>query len=263
MYKGAVFFDYDGTLTDENEGIFTPTSKSYETLERLRRNGYLTFLATGRMKPLTTLVSGRFSGLVTSNGAYTEVDGVCIQDITLDSSLQTEVIRYMEETGIYYALETQKCAYTNGYKNPHFLSVLDHFKLARSLYKPFEPGMNVKANKMIITYENEEKPKKLAERFKGLITVSPHRFCLSADVDSAAVSKAQGVEAVIKHFGIPRENTYAIGDGANDVTMLKAVGHGIAMDNHSPLLENIAEFYTKSVKQEGVYHAFCEHYKLI
>ena len=44
--------------------------------------------------------------------------------------------------------------------------------------------------------------------------------------------------------------------------MIKTVGHGVAMGNHTPLLDGVAEFYTKSVAGEGVYHAFHDHYKL-
>ena len=40
-YKGIVFFDYDGTLTDENEKIFTPTEKTKKAIDALNENGYL------------------------------------------------------------------------------------------------------------------------------------------------------------------------------------------------------------------------------
>ena len=263
MYKGAVFFDYDGTLTDETEGIFVPTEKTNETLALLRRNGYLTFLATGRMKPCTTLVSGKFSGLVTCNGAYVEVDGKCIKNTVIDPALQTEAIRFMEENNICYALETQTGAFTNGLKNSHFMHMLEHFNLAKTIYRPVPAGKTVSANKISVTYENASDADKLADKFRGRLVVSPHRFFLSADLDAEGVTKADGIEAVINHFGIPKQNVYALGDGNNDLQMIKTAGHGIAMGNHSPKLDGNAEFYTKSVKDEGVTYALREHYKLV
>lgn len=263
MYKGAVFFDYDGTLTDEMEGILVPTAKTCETLELLRRNGYLTFLATGRMKPCTTLVSGKFSGIVTCNGAYVEADGKCIKNTVIDPTLQIEAIRYMEENNICYALETQNGAYTNGLKNSHFLHMLEHFSLAKSIYHPIPKNKTINANKLSITYENETDAEKLANKFRGRLVVSPHRFFLSADLDAEGVSKADGIDAVISHFGITRENVYAIGDGSNDLKMIQAAGHGIAMGNHSEKLDGNAEFYTKTVKEEGITYALREHYKLV
>ena len=102
MYKGAVFFDFDGTLTDETVGINTPTPKTILALERLRANGYATFLTTGRMKALTTLVSGKFTGLVTSNGAYSEVDGKTISNLYIDKEILSKAVAYMEKENICY-----------------------------------------------------------------------------------------------------------------------------------------------------------------
>ena len=39
-YKGAVFFDYDGTLVDEVDHIKTVTPKTLEAIRRLQDNGY-------------------------------------------------------------------------------------------------------------------------------------------------------------------------------------------------------------------------------
>ena len=138
MYKGAVFFDFDGTLTDETVGINTPTPKTILALERLRANGYATFLTTGRMKALTTLVSGKFTGLVTSNGAYSEVDGKTISNLYIDKEILSKAVAYMEKENICYALQRQTVAYTNGLKTEHFLHMLDNFTLARTLFKPIE-----------------------------------------------------------------------------------------------------------------------------
>lgn len=263
MYKGAVFFDYDGTLTDENNHIYSPTAKTLYVLERLRGNGYATFLATGRMKPLTTMVSGKFTGLITSNGAYTEVDGRCINNRFIPHNLLSTAIEYMNRENIYYALETQSCAYTNGLANKHFIEVLDHFKLAKSLFKPLDREKIAEAYKIIITYESEAKVLEMQKAFKEVFSIKPHRFCLSADVNEKTISKAVGVEAVLKHLNIPKENSYAIGDGTNDSSMLECVGHGIAMGEHSAELEQYAEFITKSVKEDGIFHALSEHYSLI
>ena len=48
QFKGAVFFDYDGTLTDKDAGLFVPSPKTVEAIKRLQKNGYAACLATGR-----------------------------------------------------------------------------------------------------------------------------------------------------------------------------------------------------------------------
>lgn len=263
MYKGAVFFDYDGTLTDENNHIYAPTAKTLYVLERLRANGYATFLTTGRMKPLTTMLSGKFTGLITSNGAYTEVEGKCINSITIPQNLLESAVQYMNSENIYYAFETSTCAYTNGLNNQHFIDVLDHFKLAKSLFKPLTMQSVTEAYKIIITYESEDKLINMQNAFKDVFDIKPHRFCLSADVNHKSVSKGVGVNSVLQYLNIPKENSYALGDGSNDLTMIKSVCHGIIMGEHSKELEPYAEFVTKSVKEDGIFHAISERYKLI
>ena len=47
-YKGVVFFDYDGTTVDEVDNIATATPKTVESLNKLKENGYLTMLCSGR-----------------------------------------------------------------------------------------------------------------------------------------------------------------------------------------------------------------------
>ncbi|MEG1441420.1 MAG: HAD hydrolase family protein, partial [Oscillospiraceae bacterium] len=47
--------------------------------------------------------------------------------------------------------------------------------------------------------------------------------------------------------------TYAFGDGDNDYDMLKFVGTGIAMGNHTERLNDIVEMITDTVQNEGIY----------
>ena len=49
------------------------------------------------------------------------------------------------------------------------------------------------------------------------------------------------------------------GDGSNDISMLKAVGHGIAMGNSVEELKECAEFITKNIGDDGVAYALKEY----
>ena len=54
-YKGVVFFDYDGTTVDEVDEIKTATPTTVESLNKLKENGYLTMLCSGRTQRLINL----------------------------------------------------------------------------------------------------------------------------------------------------------------------------------------------------------------
>ena len=70
------------------------------------------------------------------------------------------------------------------------------------------------------------------------------------------------VEKVLEHYHIDRSEAVAFGDGNNDLEMLKAVGHGIAMGNGSDELKEIAEEVCGHVADDGIYH-YCKEHGLI
>ncbi len=55
------------------------------------------------------------------------------------------------------------------------------------------------------------------------------------------VSKAVGLEAVARHYGITQAQTLAFGDGNNDVTMIRWAGLGVAMDHARPSAQGVAD----------------------
>ena len=58
---------------------------------------------------------------------------------------------------------------------------------------------------------------------------------------AAGVSKAVGLDAVARHYGIAQSETLAFGDGNNDVTMLRWAGLGVAMDHARPSAKAVAD----------------------
>ena len=75
------------------------------------------------------------------------------------------------------------------------------------------------------------------------------------DIVSSANSKASGMEAICRHYGIRQEDTIAFGDGGNDIDMLQWAGIGIAMGNADDTVKQAADMVTTSVDDEGIEHA--------
>ena len=75
------------------------------------------------------------------------------------------------------------------------------------------------------------------------------------DIVAEGNSKAAGMEAVCRHFGIRQEETLAFGDGANDIEMLQWAAVGVAMGNAEPIVKEHADLVTTSVDEEGIEHA--------
>src|SRR5699024_5881817 len=71
----------------------------------------------------------------------------------------------------------------------------------------------------------------------------------------AGFDKATAMKAVLEYFGIPWENSYAFGDSANDLAMIRYACHSVIMGRHASVLEPYASFITKNVEEDGVAYA--------
>lgn len=72
-------------------------------------------------------------------------------------------------------------------------------------------------------------------------------------VDKMA-SKAIAMEKLGAYYGIRREEMIAVGDGLNDLSMIKYAGLGIAMSNAEEEVKLKADYITLSNEEDGVAH---------
>jgi Cof subfamily protein (haloacid dehalogenase superfamily) len=72
------------------------------------------------------------------------------------------------------------------------------------------------------------------------------------EITHQGVDKAAALLALGRQLGIPSTAMVAIGDGANDVTMLKVVAVGIAMGHAPPAVQAVADWVTTTNDQDGV-----------
>jgi hypothetical protein len=89
------------------------------------------------------------------------------------------------------------------------------------------------------------------ERFAGRadVTISHPRFL---EFVAPGVSKGAAVRRLARRFGVPLANTLAIGDQYNDLEMLSAVGHGVAMPSAPEAVMAAARYLAPPVAEEGV-----------
>ncbi|MFI3268659.1 MAG: HAD hydrolase family protein, partial [Rikenellaceae bacterium] len=64
-----------------------------------------------------------------------------------------------------------------------------------------------------------------------------------------------GIDKVIAQIGISLDETMAIGDGGNDISMLKHAAIGVAMGNASDTVKSVANYVTDSVDENGLANA--------
>jgi Cof subfamily protein (haloacid dehalogenase superfamily) len=72
------------------------------------------------------------------------------------------------------------------------------------------------------------------------------------EITHQGVDKARALLALGQQLGIPSTAMVAIGDGPNDISMLKLVAVGIAMGHAPPAVQAAADWVTNTNDQDGV-----------
>ncbi|GAB3170451.1 HAD family hydrolase [Myceligenerans halotolerans] len=72
------------------------------------------------------------------------------------------------------------------------------------------------------------------------------------DLTAPALSKASEADALRHRWGIHPDDTAAIGDGANDIGLLRQVRHGSSMGHASRAVKDAADYITGSIDHDGV-----------
>jgi Cof subfamily protein (haloacid dehalogenase superfamily) len=85
---------------------------------------------------------------------------------------------------------------------------------------------------------------------EGDITYSTNNGLV--EIVPLGISKASGVEEIARPLGITSDEVVAFGDMPNDIPMLLWAGHGVAMGNAHPDVQDAADEVTASNTDDGV-----------
>ena len=75
---------------------------------------------------------------------------------------------------------------------------------------------------------------------------------VALETTDLGVTKASGLRLLAEHLGIPMARTVGIGDSVNDLEMLEAVGHAVAMGNAQPQITALCQSVTADTEHNGV-----------
>ena len=253
--KRLLFFDIDGTLAI---GKQVPASAA-KALEMVRENGDLVFICTGRN---VNYVKANFSayadGFITNNGRLAYYEDACIYEAPLAKEEVRKIRSIVEDLGAGAVFHTKDHGY---YEGPE-----DLFEPLKIIGDPGYMSPSFKEEEVYysfdLCYHDVREVDKIVKAFDGFCIVNPHGPHPSADMTVIGSDKGDALKAVRDHFNVKKEDSYAFGDGYNDICMMKAAGHGIAMGNAMKETKEAAEYITTDILKDGVYEAML-HYGLI
>ena len=261
-YK-LIVLDLDGTLTNSKKEI---TPRNRETLIRMQEQGIRLVLASGRptygIVPLANeLRMNEFGGFILSyNGG--EIINWETQEMVYENVLPNEVVPVLYECARTHQLSilTYDGAeiITENSQDPYVLKEAFLNKMAVRETNDFLTDITLPVAKCLIVGDADKLIPLEAElclRLQGRINVfrSEPYFL---ELVPQGIDKA----VLLKEIGVAREEVIAIGDGYNDLSMIRFAGLGIAMGNAQEPVKKAADYITLSNEEDGVAEAinkFC------
>ncbi|HJC51419.1 MAG TPA: Cof-type HAD-IIB family hydrolase [Candidatus Anaerostipes avistercoris] len=256
-----VFFDIDGTLFYSGIGI--PHSAK-EALKQLFANGHKAVMCTGRsrgMIPESYFHMG-FHGMILGAGAYVEYEGKVLRDDLMSGQEVRKVIDWGRKQEIGIILEG---------KNDGYYDADNHQTYYTDMVRRTERDCEVKlkslseaeaVQKWTYHHLDPERKYEIEDILKGKYIGTFHEPANSVEFLPKGIQKAKGIEWILEHTGLSWEDTYAFGDSANDIDMIRYVHYGTAMGNAVPELKEAADYVTERADRDGIALGL-EHFGLI
>jgi Cof subfamily protein (haloacid dehalogenase superfamily) len=254
MMEKAVFFDIDGTLIDAAHGHVHMTAPVREAIRMVQAEGSYAFIASGR--PLSYLSEDiqefGFDGYVLMNGALVLYGDKEIFAEPLPRDIVRQTMALCDGNQVQYTLQGRKHTYLKS-----------SFGLLRDFYRRFhirddafvrEFDMSeVTAYKMEFFSDNPAAPdvyEKLLQ-VPGMTGIIDPFHARNFEYYAAAQSKGSGIEHMLAYLGIPASQSYAFGDGENDMDMMDTVGTSLVMANGNSRLKKKATHIVPGVDEDG------------
>lgn len=232
--------DIDGTLTP-NLGMpprkFIPSSELRVTIRKALKVLFVS-LCTGRDKKTVLKIADTLelnSPLIIEGGAK-----------IIDTKGKTLWVQYMEKSSVIYIFNILK--ETKG----SFSVIIDGFEIVNTM-----PKINLDKITAILWFDlsdNETKwvKQKLRNCSDISVAINQDRTGKTIYITHEAGTKAYGVRKLMDLLKIKKKETIGVGDGHNDISLLKECGLKIAMKNATNDLKIIAAYIAPSVNDDGI-----------
>ncbi|ABS22169.1 Cof-type HAD-IIB family hydrolase [Bacillus cytotoxicus] len=274
-----IAIDLDGTLLSKNKMI---SKENAEAIRKCQEEGHVVAICTGRsivdIERLLQEVNLQCP-IIAENGAVIYKDKTMLKRYAIQNEHALDIVEYLEEQGMYYQLYTDKGVYVPKYgeenirKEMEVIRNLDiniseeEVENIAALYLEHTAFHSIESCKSIINKElyvhkflpfsyDQQKLKRLKEKFQHnselIISAS---YWHNLEINHCDAQKGNGLYTLAEYFNIPFENTVAIGDGLNDVSMMQKANVSIAMGNAVNELKAMCHYETLTNEEHGVAHA--------
>lgn len=257
-YKVLVL-DLDGTLTNSKKEI-TPYTR--QKLIMAQEAGVKVVLASGRptygIVPLANqLKLDHFGGYILAyNGG--EIIDWHTKEVLHEDRLDPDVLPYLYECAVkndfaivtydgeFVLTERPDDVYVRKEALLNVMPIRKVDNFLEAVRHPIAKCLIVGESERLAALE-QEMYEALKHRM-GVFRSEPYFL----ELVPKGIDKAQSLAVLLERLGITPAETIAIGDGFNDLSMIRYAGLGVAMANAQEVVKQNADFVTRSNDDDGV-----------
>lgn len=255
MKKAVVFFDLDGTLFDDQKNVLP---SSIAAIHEMQAHDVLPVIATGRnvFEIQDVLDETGIDAVVSANGSYVQYQGRklsaaviapdLLRDLTAFANQQGDPLGYFNNTGFRLSQANQ--------------DTTDNFKLLR-LDAQVAPDWYRQQDINFLNVFNRDKEDLYNRHFAGQLSFVRNNP-RALDTMVTGVTKQTGIQTFLQRAHLTDVQTYAFGDGLNDLQMFDEVDVPISMGNGVPQAKAKASYVTASNQADGIVKGL-RHFHLI
>jgi Cof subfamily protein (haloacid dehalogenase superfamily) len=264
MDKKILFFDVDNTLIDRaNENKLYDSAA--EALRAARKKGHILFINTGRVIKYVPqeVVDCGFDGFICGCGTFVSCFGETLLHESMSARDSLELAQFIRDCGYHAVYEEKDGLFFDERDIESELSkfFIDWTVNLGDTSIRLTSDKDFRVDKVYGSFDENSDRETFHRRIEGRFDYFEHRGGVFELVPSG-FSKSTGMQVVLDHLGMPVDKSYAFGDSANDLPMLKFTPNSIVMGGGEPSLFEIAAFVTKPIEDDGIRHAM-EHFGLL
>ncbi|PKR83706.1 Cof-type HAD-IIB family hydrolase [Heyndrickxia camelliae] len=274
-----IAIDLDGTLLSEDGTI---SATNVEAIHDVQKQRDIITICSGRSLHDTQAIlknAGIDCPIITGNGAIAFHGKEIIQKLVIPDNVLSELIPFLESEGFYFELYTNQGIHLLAKgkeqlgeeirllaeKDPTF--PMEWANKERDIqfqqfglhyindYKDIDIP-NLEVYKIFVLSFDRKKLEHLENTLKNRQDISlTSSGSTKLEIAHAEVSKGNALTYMANFLSIPLQDTVAIGDNLNDISMFKVAGISVAMGNAVEEAKKLSTYTTKRYNEDGVAYA--------
>ena len=262
MNTKMIFLDMDGTLLDDDKNL---PKVNREAIDAALEAGHKVLICTGR--PLSSAIKLLPVFGLDKPGCYAiTFNGGLIYDAGAKKSiykktLPLDQVKYVFEKAYEYGrihIQTYTdegfiCEYDTKESQDYERVTKTDRKVVKDIFEELNGQEPCKM--LAIAYDCERKHIESFREYVLPYSEGKMDVCFSnyeyLEFMPAGINKGNSIKWMCEYLNIPLENTIAVGDAENDITMIKAAAVGAVMKNANDDIKQYGNYITEKDNNEG------------